>query len=337
MIDEVSNICLPTTFYGYSYQQTLYSCQTHLIALVANNFGKLFKAYVFNIERLKKMGLFETTVSNLEKFLAVHSKHIEKGVQLINQTSNLILFTEYYGESNLETYLQNWRKAEEFDVQKFAVSLFDGLDALHSMGIAHNQIRLQNISIDDSLDIRLGNFGFCQKNSATGIETLSKQELNYLSPEIIQDRLTNEMANDVWCMGVMIYTLITGQFPFAHNNNIKLVNNIINCNFTLPEDIGPMITYILRNTLVKDFNQRATANEIHTKIRSRELTAPRMQLMKQLSVSVGLFSPSNKTLSTDFLKSKKVHIRTRLPQSPNERPNSLPKKHQIHAAHSTFF
>ena len=41
----------------------------------------------------------------------------------------------------------------------------------------------------------------------------------YMAPEIVDKRAHNYMKADIWACGVVLYSLITGKFPFRGETN----------------------------------------------------------------------------------------------------------------------
>ena len=66
--------------------------------------------------------------------------------------------------------------------------------------------------------------------------------LTYLSPELLRD--TNNIDDyfqieaDMWAIGVILFSLISGYHPFEGDNDDKLVSVIVTCDYDFkPEDI----------------------------------------------------------------------------------------------------
>lgn len=65
----------------------------------------------------------------------------------------------------------------------------------------------------------------------------------YAAPEVLEEH-TNEVPNpdlqqsDMWALGVIVFFLLSGEYPFAHGNEKKLISAIMSCNYDfVPEAI----------------------------------------------------------------------------------------------------
>ncbi|KAI5618924.1 tribbles-like 2, partial [Silurus asotus] len=85
----------------------------------------------------------------------------------------------------------------------------------------------------------------------------------YISPESLQPESTfSGKASDVWTLGVMLYTLLVGSYPFIHSNLNGLYRKIQKCKFNLPEILSPKAKCLICSILRSDPSERLTADEI---------------------------------------------------------------------------
>ena len=69
---------------------------------------------------------------------------------------------------------------------------------------------------------------------------------------------------DIWAIGIIIYNLLTGKFPFHGDNQEKTKEKIISGNFDFPPDIviSQLMKDLIRQILKKDPKERPTLNQI---------------------------------------------------------------------------
>ena len=85
----------------------------------------------------------------------------------------------------------------------------------------------------------------------------------YVSPEILES--TNGYsgrAADIWSLGVMLYTMLFGRYPFHDNEPSALFSKIRNGQFLLPDCISSKARCLLRSILRKDPTERLSAHEL---------------------------------------------------------------------------
>ena len=100
---------------------------------------------------------------------------------------------------------------------------------MHSHGIVHADIKLENILItDDSeeVQVKIADFGLSKvlgpnESRETGMGTLI-----YCAPEILLGNPSGKEV-DLWALGITIYVLLTGSYPFFSENQAKLVASTV--------------------------------------------------------------------------------------------------------------
>ncbi len=106
------------------------------------------------------------------------------------------------------------RKLEENDCRNIFNQIITGLDYLHSKNIYHRDIKLENIIIDKNNIIKIIDFGFCSCNPRSKLLSFFCGTPSYMPPEIVQKRDYIGSYADIWSIGILLFTLLCGSFPF---------------------------------------------------------------------------------------------------------------------------
>ena len=148
-----------------------------------------------------------------------------------------------------------------------AVQLFEGLSYLEEMGIMHRDIKHENImaSICDETDevtLKFIDFGFSKIMLQGEYADEMVGTLAYCSPEILLG-LQHSMKTDVWSLGVVIYELLSGKFPFMSDEKGATKKNItrgaINLNTMRWSSISPEAKDLMKKMLNPDEESRISA------------------------------------------------------------------------------
>lgn len=84
----------------------------------------------------------------------------------------------------------------------------------------------------------------------------------YVSPEILNTTGTySGKAADVWSLGVMLYTLLVGRYPFHDSDPSALFSKIRRGQFCIPEHVSPKARCLIRSLLRREPSERLTAPE----------------------------------------------------------------------------
>ena len=134
---------------------------------------------------------------------------------------------------------------------------------LHNMNppIIHRDIKPENILLNDNNKAVLTDFGWSnylndneQRKSICGTPI-------YLAPEMI-NRKGHDGHIDIWCIGVLLFELVTGRIPFQGNNIETLKYNIRNMNIDWPSDINYEVKDLISKILKYNPKDRLTAEGI---------------------------------------------------------------------------
>jgi serum/glucocorticoid-regulated kinase 2 len=132
---------------------------------------------------------------------------------------------------------------------------------LHKQGIAHRDLKLENILIDGEGYLKIIDYGLAKM---IGQEELSMSFCGtpeYLAPEMV-NRSGHDKGVDWWALGVLIYEMLIGVTPFYNRNRNMLLMKIKNSKVIFPDrtryriDYSDEIVDLIVNLLAKDKTKR---------------------------------------------------------------------------------
>eukprot|EP01129_Flabellula_baltica_P000475 TRINITY_DN10483_c0_g1_i1.p1 TRINITY_DN10483_c0_g1~~TRINITY_DN10483_c0_g1_i1.p1 ORF type:complete len:257 (-),score=38.26 TRINITY_DN10483_c0_g1_i1:109-879(-) len=161
-----------------------------------------------------------------------------------------------------ETDLFEHRIREEItesNLKHYFMQVLEGIEALHAKGIAHMDLKLENILIDSNNNIVLTDFN--SSHIFKGEEDYSRDTvgtLEYLAPEVILQQ-PYRFAPDYWMLGIMLYDLFTAVLPFEGPDVKSLVENILHDQPIVPHDIPRDARELICELLKKQQHNRLTS------------------------------------------------------------------------------
>ena len=113
----------------------------------------------------------------------------------------------------------------EEDAKTIARQLLDALAYMHVNNVTHRDLKLENLLLarpNDISSVVIADFGLA-RNAKTARQVFSTQcgTPSYVAPEILLGKPYTP-AVDVWSIGVILYTLLIGSFPFANDDQQTL-------------------------------------------------------------------------------------------------------------------
>lgn len=127
----------------------------------------------------------------------------------------------------------------------------EGIAYLHSKGIAHRDIKLDNILIEEKTKmIKIIDFGFaCFTRDGRGSKQMHKifcGTPSYMCPELVKKLDYDAEKVDVWALGVLLYAMLTGIFPFKGNNENELYLKITRGQYRDPWNVSAEVKKLIK-------------------------------------------------------------------------------------------
>jgi len=169
-----------------------------------------------------------------------------------------------YSEANYEFHVSFAEAMGTF------VQILIGVDHLHRHMFVHGDIKLENILIDDTHSPMLADYGHAQRFRAGERSTFFCGTLHYCAPETILRIPVEGPEVDVWSLGVVLYILLHGRYPFFGPNELAVLRSICQASYVLDKNLHPDVQNLLHGMLLKDPHKRLTVWEIkqHPAMRS---------------------------------------------------------------------
>ena len=126
---------------------------------------------------------------------------------------------KYYQNGTIKKYMASGLSMCESKITQWVHQIIESIQYIHSVGVFHADLRLDQWLLDDQLNVRLSDFdgaGY-RPISALGLEGSSAMNLEKSSHFLPRDPLTEDSAiTDLFAMGSTIYELVVGKTPYEH-------------------------------------------------------------------------------------------------------------------------
>ncbi|EGR30790.1 protein kinase domain protein, partial [Ichthyophthirius multifiliis] len=229
---------------------------------IKSEIGQGTKFYFILLNQLNMQKSYNKSVI-LTNNLYQNTKKQQKEFTKIER-KQIIVAMEYVGKTSLNSFLRQKidKKLDESEVKRLFKQIVQGLDYCHSLNIVHRDMKLENILLDKNQNIKIIDFGFsiCAPES-------SKLKIfcgtpSYMSPEIVSKIEYVGQKADVWALGILLFVMLQGKFPFKGLNNNELFKNIKKGSFQLAYDVSDNAKSLLKNLLNVKFEERPNTQNI---------------------------------------------------------------------------
>ncbi|XP_071706918.1 phosphoenolpyruvate carboxylase kinase 2-like [Rutidosis leptorrhynchoides] len=145
--------------------------------------------------------------------------------------------------------------------------LISAISYCHRLGIAHRDIKPDNVLFDSRGNLKLADFGSAEWFAMNDRQTMTGVVGTpyYVAPEILSGREYNEKV-DVWSAGVILYIMLAGVPPFYGESPEETFEAVLRANLRFPtrlfRSVSPEAKDLLRKMLCKDVSRRFSADQV---------------------------------------------------------------------------
>ncbi|KAJ4970304.1 hypothetical protein NE237_003403 [Protea cynaroides] len=151
----------------------------------------------------------------------------------------------------------------ESTARKYLRDVVAGLMYLHDHNIVHGDIKPDNLLGTSTGTVKIGDFSVSQVFEDDNDELRrSPGTPVFTAPECCLGLTYHGKAADTWAVGVTLYCMVVGQYPFLGETLQDTYDKIVNNPLLIPEGINPQLRNLLEGLLCKDPNQRLTLDAV---------------------------------------------------------------------------
>ena len=191
---------------------------------------------------------------------------------VIEQDNELCIVTEHIEGGDLGDYCANYPNGVPERIAKWPFKkLLKATELLHKNNICHRDLKLENIMYNkETHKLKLIDFGFATETTNVKnddedvLHTDSCGSVHYAAPEVIQQKPYDGKKADVWSLGIILFILLSGLFPFDDNlNRTEIIfDKIVAGDFFMPSYLSSEVSPLLKSMLHKDPKKRPSVEEI---------------------------------------------------------------------------
>ncbi|KAA6389638.1 MAG: hypothetical protein EZS28_014836 [Streblomastix strix] len=202
-------------------------------------------------------------ISNLTKE-QIECKFLVKYLGLSKTASFFVLFTEYYGEKNLEDYaVSNTFKIKEDETAIVIGNILEAVNELHKKKLTHGNLKLSNIffkEVAPDKSIAVVTNLSSVKLQGEKLKNPPKIPIQFQPPEVLQGQPYTPQS-DLYMIGLIMYGMLFGKIPYTTDNPQALLQE----QQSGPQGLDSLslgFNSVLCTLLAFDPNQRTSCEQI---------------------------------------------------------------------------
>ncbi|MDD6429518.1 MAG: Stk1 family PASTA domain-containing Ser/Thr kinase [Lachnospiraceae bacterium] len=145
---------------------------------------------------------------------------------------------EYVEGITLKNYISSKGRLGYNEAVSIAIQVAKGIEAAHSKGIVHQDIKPQNIIISKDGKVKVTDFGIARAATSNTIHADMMGSVHYISPEQARNGFVT-YSSDIYSLGIVMYEMVTGRVPFDGDTTVAVAIQHIQSPITPPEKLSP--------------------------------------------------------------------------------------------------
>ncbi|XP_026072208.1 serine/threonine-protein kinase MARK2-like isoform X4 [Carassius auratus] len=195
----------------------------------------------------------------LMKFL--NHPNIVKLFEVIDTEKTLYLVMEYASGGEVFDYLVAHGRMKEKEARAKFRQIVSAVQYCHQKCIVHRDLKAENLLLDADMNIKIADFGFSNEfTMGNKLDTFCGSP-PYAAPELFQGKKYDGPEVDVWSLGVILYTLVSGSLPFDGQNLKELRERVLRGKYRIPFYMSTDCENLLKKFLILNPTKRGSLEQ----------------------------------------------------------------------------
>lgn len=203
----------------------------------------------------------------LEEAAAANANFLVRLLDAFQTEDHLYLVTEHavYGDLHHVLMAQQTHRLPEHIARHLFAELVLGLTELHSLGYLYRDLKPENILITENGHARLADFGLAKRLKVSDGRLVGRAmsfvgTRRYMAPEQVSATALSRVGYgapvDLWALGVTLYRIVTGMYPFHSTSAAGLFQEIRETSVRYPEGLSEDVMDLIDGLLERDVGER---------------------------------------------------------------------------------
>ncbi|XP_050969912.1 serine/threonine-protein kinase MARK2 isoform X2 [Labeo rohita] len=188
--------------------------------------------------------------------------NIVKLFEVIETDKTLYLVMEYASGGEVFDYLVAHGRMKEKEARAKFRQIVSAVQYCHQKCIVHRDLKAENLLLDADMNIKIADFGFSNEFTVGNKLDTFCGSPPYAAPELFQGKKYDGPEVDVWSLGVILYTLVSGSLPFDGQNLKELRERVLRGKYRIPFYMSTDCENLLKKFLILNPTKRGSLEQI---------------------------------------------------------------------------
>ncbi|XP_057199902.1 serine/threonine-protein kinase MARK2 isoform X2 [Triplophysa rosa] len=187
--------------------------------------------------------------------------NIVKLFEVIETEKTLYLVMEYASGGEVFDYLVAHGRMKEKEARAKFRQIASAVQYCHQKCIVHRDLKAENLLLDADMNIKIADFGFSNEFTVGNKLDTFCGSPPYAAPELFQGKKYDGPEVDVWSLGVILYTLVSGSLPFDGQNLKELRERVLRGKYRIPFYMSTDCENLLKKFLILNPTKRGSLEQ----------------------------------------------------------------------------
>ncbi|KAE8728181.1 CBL-interacting serine/threonine-protein kinase 4 [Hibiscus syriacus] len=180
-----------------------------------------------------------------------HHPNILKIHEVMATKTKIYLVMEFASGGELFAKVLRRGRLTETTARRYFTQLVSALHFCHQNGVAHRDVKPQNLLLDQNGNLKVSDFGLSAlpEQLNNGLLHTACGTPAYAAPEVVRMKGYDGSKADAWSCGVILFVLLAGKLPFDDSNLVGMYKKIHRREFEFPSWISKPVKTIIRQLL----------------------------------------------------------------------------------------
>lgn len=187
---------------------------------------KCYALKVINIKVRRPYTLVHLPMEVWVTIMLSKAEHIIKTFFIARPWDDCVIFVmEYAAYGDVGKWINQNGCYNEDQGRLIFQQVLNGISEMHQLYIAHRDLKVENFLLLEPTKVKIADFSFSTEfdSEETPSVTTYCGTRQYLSPQILAQEAYNPFQSDVWSLGVCLFAMFNGDFPFRTSDHAEML------------------------------------------------------------------------------------------------------------------